>query len=92
VGAGAERVNDLPLWQVLLMHLAPVLGSLAAWRSAARSGKTSSRNEATLGTVQFLVNGNLGAVKAELAAVTEELAILRAEMQRREDQGRGTRE
>ena len=70
-------MNDIPLWQVLLMHAAPVITALAAWRSAARGARTSKRNEDTLVVVHELVNGRYAAAIEELDRVKAERDALR---------------
>lgn len=59
-------MNEIPLWQVLLMHVAPVITALAAWRSAARGARTSKRNQDTLLIVHDLVNGRYAELEAKL--------------------------
>jgi len=76
---------DMPVWQILLMHLPTMLASVAglvaacaAWRSAARSGQTSQRNEGALGVVHNLLNGAVDELRRELAQARTEIADLRA--------------
>lgn len=71
-------MNNIPLWQVLLMHAAPLIAALAAWRSAAMSGRTSMRNEDAILVVHGLVNGDLATARCERDVALAELAAMRA--------------
>lgn len=71
-------MNDMPVWQIVLMHAAPFITALAAWRSANRGANTSKRNEDAILVVHGLVNGQTAALKSELDAARKELEALKA--------------